>query len=259
MDTTPCAAVESVVILKSDRLYADVLRQHVRHEFPRARINLEVSVEGAARALAAEPCDFLVTGLGATVEGDVLDLLARRGRSRGVARRVLVVTARTEFRVLAALKSLGVDGVFDSEAEPPDRLRVVLRTVAGGTLCWSPTIVEHMRRVGSSSNAWFRMLTAFEQIVLSVVGDGSDDSVAARELGLSPATVSTVRRELHRKLGVQHRGELVRVAAQQGFVRFTPDGVVRPGFALLSAAYRARRTKRLEIAQSNIRDSCLNP
>ncbi len=259
MDTTPCASVESVVILKSDRLYAEVLRQRVCQEFPRARITLEVSVDGAARTLAAETCDFLVTGLGAAVEGDVLDLLARRGNSHRVARRVLVITARAEFRVLAALKSLGVDGVFDSEAEPPERLQTVLRTVAGGMLCWSPTIVEHMRRVGSSSNAWFRMLTAFEQIVLSVVGDGSDDSVAARELGLSPATVSTVRRELHRKLGVQHRGELVRVAAQQGFVRFTPDGVVRPGFALLSAAYRARRTKRLEIAQPSDHDSSLHP
>jgi hypothetical protein len=55
-----------------------------------------------------------------------------------------------------------------------------------------------------------------------------------------------VRRGLHRKLGVQHRGELVRVAAQKGFVRFTPDGVERPGFALLTAAYHPRYHKRRE-------------
>ena len=61
-------------------------------------------------------------------------------------------------------------------------------------------------------------------------------------LGLSPSTVSTVRRELHRKLGVQHRGDLVRAAAQSGFVHFTPTGVVRPGFALLSASYHPRKT-----------------
>jgi DNA-binding NarL/FixJ family response regulator len=119
-----------------------------------------------------------------------------------------------------------------------------LRAIADGKRYWSQTIVDHIHRVGSGSNALFRLLTAFEHLVLSVIGDGCDNTVAAAELQLSPATVSTVRRELHRKLGVQHRGELVRVAAQHGFVRFTSTGVVRPGFAMMREAYQARRTKR---------------
>jgi DNA-binding CsgD family transcriptional regulator len=98
--------------------------------------------------------------------------------------------------------------------------------------------------MGSTPAARFRQLTAFEQVVLSVVGDGCDDIEAARRLSLSPATISTVRRGLHRKLHVQHRGELVRLAAQAGFVRFTPEGVERPGFGLLTAAYHPRDPKR---------------
>ena len=70
-------------------------------------------------------------------------------------------------------------------------------------------------------------------------------SDAASKLGLSPATIGTVRRNLHRKLGIQHRGELVRIAAQNGFVRFTPAGIVRPGFALLVAACQRRTQLRL--------------
>jgi hypothetical protein len=42
---------------------------------------------------------------------------------------------------------------------------------------------------------------------------------------------------------VQHRGELVRVAAQHGFIRFTSAGVVRPGFTMMRDAYLARRSK----------------
>ena len=121
-----------------------------------------------------------------------------------------------------------------------------LRAISSGRRFWSQTIVDHMYRVGSASTALFRLLTAFEQVVLSVIGDGCDNTVAARQLKLSPATVSTVRRELHRKLGVQHRGELIRVAAQHGFVRFTSAGVVRPGFGMMCAAYQARRAKRAE-------------
>jgi DNA-binding NarL/FixJ family response regulator len=119
-----------------------------------------------------------------------------------------------------------------------------MRSVAAGSRYWSPAVARRMRQVAAAPSALFRILTAFEQLVLSVIGDGCDDVEAARRLGLSPSTISTVRRGLHRKLGVQHRGELVRVAAQQGFVRFTPDGVERPGFALLSAAYHPRGPKR---------------
>jgi DNA-binding NarL/FixJ family response regulator len=155
-----------------------------------------------------------------------------------------VVTVRLEYRVLAALRTLAVEGAFDSAAGSPEELTLAFQTLANGKRYWSQSILDHMHRVGSASNALFRLLTNFEQVVLSVIGDGCDNVVAAQKLNLSPATVSTVRRELHRKLGVQHRGELVRVAAQHGFVRFTAGGVVRPGFGLMCASYQSRRTKR---------------
>ena len=174
---------------------------------------------------------------------DVIDLLASLTTpSRSI--RILVVTVRLEYRVLAALRTLAIDGAFDSATSSPDELTVALQTLDSGKRYWSQSILDHMHRVGSASNALFRLLTNFEQVVLSVIGDGCDNVVAAQKLNLSPATVSTVRRELHRKLGVQHRGELVRVAAQHGFVRFTAGGIVRPGFGLMCATYQSRRTKR---------------
>ena len=153
-------------------------------------------------------------------------------------------TANCENRVLAALRTMPIQGVFDCANDPPEQLAVALQMIAAGTRYWSPSVQERVQRHHLSPSSIFRLLTTFEQLVLSVVGDGSDDNTAARELGLSPATVSTVRRKLHRKLGVQHRGELVRVAAQNGFVRFTPAGVTRPGFSMLTAAHKARKAKR---------------
>lgn len=235
--------VEVVVILRADRLYAEVLRQFALQVFPGTRVIITRTVEAAAVALATEPADLFVTGVGASVEGDVLDLLLHRARQKSHRVRVLVTTAGCEYRILRALRTLGVDGVFDSATESTDAFLLALRTVAEGSLYWSQSILDRMQREGSPSDALFRMLTGFEQIVLSIIGDGCDDAVAARTLGVSPSTVSTVRRELHRKLHVQHRGELVRAAAQNGFVRFTASGVVRPGFDLLRAGY-ARKPRR---------------
>jgi DNA-binding NarL/FixJ family response regulator len=235
---------QQILILKADRLYAEALRQHVQQVFPAAQVAVAFSVAEARQKLSAKRHDFFVTGVGPSLESDVLDLLSilNQGAVRGP--KVLVVTVRLEYRVLAALRSLSVEGAFDSASGDTDEFTVALNMVAAGKRYWSQSILDHMHRVGSASDALFRLLTTFEQVVLSVIGDGCDNTVAAQTLDLSPATVSTVRRELHRKLGVQHRGELVRVAAQHGFVRFTASGVVRPGFALMCAAYQARRPKR---------------
>lgn len=243
---TPISQTRCVLILKADRLYAEALRQYTLHVFPAARVLVAWSVESARTILSTEPVDFFVTGAGATLESDVLDLLAQRTTKAAREQHVLVVTVRREYRVLAALRGLAIDGVFDSASERPGEFITALRAISAGGRYWSQSVLDHMQRTGSSSTALFRLLTVFEQVVLSVIGDGCDNTVAARTLKLSPATVSTVRRELHRKLGVQHRGELVRVAAQHGFVRFTAAGVVRPGFGIMCAAYQARRAKRAE-------------
>jgi DNA-binding CsgD family transcriptional regulator len=100
--------------------------------------------------------------------------------------------------------------------------------------------MDLMCRYALEPNSPTSLLSNSEQLVLSIIGDGSDDLDASVKLGLSPATVSTVRRNLHRKLGLRHRGELVQLAARTGYVRFTPAGIMRPGYALLAAACRRR-------------------
>lgn len=244
MEGTSCVNSLHVLILKADRLYADGLRQNAERVLQPACVTIASSVSAARSILSTERIDLFITGVGESLEGDALDLIAQCKRSPLRARRVLVVTMRREYRTFAALRTLPIDGAFDSAEETPAAFVEALRAVVDGARYWSPSITRQLQRLAAAPTALFRMLTDFEQVVLSVIGDGCDDAEAAEELGLSPATISTVRRGLHRKLGVQHRGELVRIAAQKGFVRFTPDGVERPGFALLAAGYHPRYHKR---------------
>jgi DNA-binding NarL/FixJ family response regulator len=233
-----------VLILKADRIYAAILRQYAERALSPAHVTIAGTVATASGILRRDTIDLFVTGLGDTPEGDALDLIAACKRKPFRARKVLVVTMRRDFRARAVLYSLPIDGILDSAVDPPSALQHALEAVAGGSRYWSPAVNRWMRHMATAPTALLHMLTPFEQLVLSVIGDGCDDDEAAERTGLRPATISTVRRDLHRKLGVQHRGELVRVAAQKGFVRFTPDGVERPGFALLSAAYQPRESRR---------------
>lgn len=240
MESTP----PGVLILKADQLYAATLRQHVAELLPGARIGIAPTVAAARATLEAAPADLLIGSLGEGPEGDALDLIAQCSRAPRRARRVLVVTLRCEYRTLAALRTLSVEGVFDALEEAPGAFRPALAEVARGGRYWSPSVQRQLRQLTAAPGALFRLLTDFEQLVLSVIGGGCDDQEAADLLRLRPATISSVRRDLHRKLGVQHRGALIRIAAQKGFVRFTPQGVERPGFALLAAAYRPRQPGR---------------
>ncbi len=239
-----CIHPHRVLILKADRLYADTLRQHAERVLQPVHVTIAGSVAVAREVLAREAIGLFITGLGGMQEGDALDLIAQCKQEPFRVQRVLVVTMRREYRAFAALRSLPIDGAFDSAEEPPEALADALHAVMGGSRFWSASIERRLQQLTAGPTALFRMLTDFEQVVLSVIGDGCDDAEAADRLGLSPATISTVRRGLHRKLGVQHRGELVRLAAQKGFVRFTPDGVDRPGYALLAAGYHPRENRR---------------
>lgn len=247
------SAVRAVLILKADRLYADALRHLALRAFPQARIRLADSVAGASTALAAEAVELLVTGVGPSLGGDVLDFLADCAGKIARARRVLVVTTHHEPRVLTALRSLPIHGVFDSATELPEQFLTAIQTVAHGEYYWSRSTLDRLQTCSVRGSSLPRLLTISEQLVLSVIGGGSDNASAARELGLSPATVSSVRRELHRKLGVQHRGDLMRIAAQNGFVQFAPFGVIRPGFGMLVAAYQARKAGQARAAGSPAR------
>lgn len=235
------AHIVTVLIVRADRLSAEGLRDVTRKVLPRSNVEIAPCAERARERLAACSVELLITGFDPTMEGDVLGLI---GASRGTpSPRVFVIAGHEEGRLLMALPALAVHSVFDALHDEPARFEAALANVAGGGRYWSPTIWPRIMGYQGAANSPEKALTPTERMVLSVLGDGSDDASAAETLGVKPATITSIRRNLHRKLGVQHRGDLVRFAAQNGFVRFTTNGVIRPGFSLLAAACRSPKTK----------------
>lgn len=132
MKPTTHSDVRSILIVKADRIYAEALRLFIRKAFPQAKIRIECSLELAAVALAKEPVELLVTGIGASLGGDAIDFLSTCTGRDSRARQVLVVTTHHEVRLLTALRTLPIRGVFDSTEESPDQLTAALQLVARG-------------------------------------------------------------------------------------------------------------------------------
>lgn len=224
------------VLILNDRAFdATTLQQVVAAVLPRAETFRTAKICEAASLLAVAPVDLLITNLD-TADGDVFDLLLALHRQPDRVRATLVVATHSEPRLLQMLHKLDIAGVFDAISESPSQLAEALRDVAGGRKYWSQDLLERLRRKSDQVGSLACLLTPYEELVLAVIGDGSDDTTAAVSLGIKPSAVHSIRRNLHRKLGVQYRSGLIQVAVRYGVVRFTENGVVRPGLALLRAA-----------------------
>lgn len=229
-----------VVVLKPNRLYSEVLGSLLRTVLIGAEIVIACCIADAATLLAAKPADLLVADV-ATADGDVLDSLSG-WKARRQVDRTLVMTSYTHPHVLDLLHAASLEGILDEMGEGPGALQSALSGVQSGGRYRSETIARGIQEHCVRPDAIGRRLTATEKIVLAVIGDGSDDRAAARELGLSESTVQSVRRDLHRKLHLQHKGELVQLAEVQGYIINAPFGRIRPGFAALLRERNARRS-----------------
>jgi DNA-binding NarL/FixJ family response regulator len=235
MPTNRFNTTHQILVLKADRLCASIIQQVARRTFPESYVRTVNTMADARAELGSQPVDLLLTGL-VFPDGDALDLLTERSEQSGLFRRALVVTGKWEHQVLATLRLLPIQGVFDPMTDGIDQLETAMRLAARGERYWSATTAHRLCQQQVPTTSLGRLLSPAEHLIFALIGDGTGDKAAARQLNLQPSTIHSVRRKLHRKLGVQQRGDLIRLAVQHGYVRFTADGVQRPGFSSLLAA-----------------------
>jgi DNA-binding NarL/FixJ family response regulator len=212
-----------IVVLKWDRLYGDMIRRQILDVWPNASVQVFQRGLDALDSIQASVPDLFITG----AHIDDMDGLEHLEPFVETSLPILVVTSRANPRTFKMLHELRYDGVYDGLAEGLDNLPTALHQVLLHRLYVSPSVTPHLK---PPKNITLDALTDKEQVVLSVIGDGSDDAIASERLSLSPQTVGTHRKAIMRKLHLHHKGQLMLHALQQGFVRVTPTGVFYPGF-----------------------------
>ena len=212
-----------IVVLKWDRLYGDMIRRQILDVWPNAAVQVFQRGLDALDSIQASVPDLFITG----AHIDDMDGLEHLEPFVDTSLPILIVTSRADARTFRMLHGLRYDGIYDGLAEGLENLATALHQVLLHQLYVSPSVTPHLKK---PKNITLDALTDKEQVVLSVIGDGSDDAQASERLGLSSQTVGTHRKAIMRKLGLHHKGQLMLHALQQGFVRVTPTGVYYPGF-----------------------------
>jgi len=219
----PKTAAPRIVVLKGDRLYGDLICRQIKEFWRNAEVQFFQRGFDALDAIQASPPDMLITG----VKIEDMDGLEHLEPFVEKDLPVLIVTSRKDARTFSLLRSIRYDGIYDGFAEGLGNLHTAMQQVMMRQLYVSPTMVEHLKK---PKNITLDSLTEKEQMILSAIGDGSDDYETAERLGLSRFTVNTHRKAIMGKLGLHHKGQLMLYALQQGYVQISPDGVYHPGF-----------------------------
>ncbi|MEH1123038.1 helix-turn-helix transcriptional regulator [Micromonospora sp. CPCC 206061] len=151
------------------------------------------------------PVTVSLVRYGFSVEADrVYRGLLRRGRGRVAAvaadlgmpaAQVGEALAELAYRGAVAPPETGLPGW---RAEPPDRLLALLNDREG----------QHPARRPAPSDAGAPRFTPRERALITLLTAGHSDAGAARGLGVSPRTVSSILRSLMDRLGVGNRFQL---------------------------------------------------
>ncbi len=219
----PKTAAPRIVVLKGDRLYGDLICRQIKELWRNATVQVFQRGLDALDAIQAVIPDLFITG----VKIEDMDGLEHLEPFIERDLPILIVTSRKDARTFSLLRTVRFDGIYDGLVEGLDNLRTALEGVMERQLYVSASFVQHLKK---PKNITLDSLTDKEQMVLSVIGDGSDDQQAAKRLGLSPYTVNTHRKAIMGKLGLHHKGQLMLYALQQGYVQITPNGIYHPGF-----------------------------
>lgn len=167
-------------------------------------------------AADAAPWDVVLLDL-ALPDTSGLEVLQRL-RERHPALPVLVVSMYPEDQLGERLLAAGAAGYLTKEAAPEELVRAI-RRVLHGQRYLSPALEAQIAgRSASGAPARHERLSAREFEVMALLAAGRPINVIARQLGLSPKTVSTYRARVLTKMRMATNAELTLYAVQHRLV-----------------------------------------
>lgn len=147
-------------------------------------------------------------------DGDGL-LLAKRLRDELSSTRVLVMTGRVDPHTAWRAGQIGVHGLIDKTIEPEELVKVI-RLVAGGAGFLSPSFQRIREDWLMQPEAFQKVLTNRELVVLRHLTEGQSDQGISTDLGISAETVACHRKSIRGKLDLHDDRSLMAYGREWG-------------------------------------------
>ena len=213
----PATAALKFVLVDDTATFRGLLKEALQRRFrPRSLLDFADGRDAVAACLATPP-DLLIADLYLRdMDGrDIVRVL----RQKGLATKVVILTAHPEAQLPAELVSLGVAGFVDKNS-PLEQIDRAVQCVLEGGMFFSATVPPPvpsslvnepaLPRVGTEA------LSEREREVVRLVARGLVSKEIANLLGLSPRTVEKHRARILAKLSLHDVPTLVRWCLRNG-------------------------------------------
>lgn len=206
-----------VAIVEDHALFADFVRVLCERELGYEVVFNVTLGAGVVERLLVERPQLLILDL-SLPDMDGLDI-ARAMRKDLPELRILVLSSLRDPVSLYRVQEAGVHGFVDKRHQNLAVLREALPLVAGGEPYFAPVFGQMTHSIQQDPKAYYRILSVYDQVALSMMGEARSDAEIAAALRVSESTMQSRRRDIMRKLNIHSTPKLMRFAIEHGFTR----------------------------------------
>lgn len=215
----PAPAAQSTlhfVLVDDTATFRGLLKESLQRRFQPATLRDYGQGAEALAACLQSPPDLLIADLYLR-DTDGRDIV-RRLREKGLATKVVILTAHPEAQLPAELVSLGVAGFVDKNS-PLEQIDRAVQCVLEGGMFFSATVpppVPSLLNEPTVPRVGADVLSEREREVVRLVARGLVSKEIGSQLGLSTRTVEKHRARIQAKLGLHDVPTLVRWCLRNG-------------------------------------------
>lgn len=202
-----------IAIIDDETLFAKMLGSWLSSP---AGLNVVGYADGGHRGwelCAAQHPDLALVDV-EMADGDGL-ILAKRLLDELSPTRVIVMTGRVDPHTAWRAGQIGVHGLIDKTIEPETLVKVI-RLVVGGAGFLSPSFQRIREEWLMQPEAFQKVLTNRELVVLRHLTEGQSDQVISTDLGISAETVACHRKSIRGKLDLHDDRSLMAYGREWG-------------------------------------------
>ncbi len=211
------------VIIEDHRLFADFLSACFKEWGIQVLLHTPSGIDGLKAVRAQRPnllmLDFSLPDI------DGLEV-ARQVLEECPETKVIGISSHRDAWTMLQVQKLGLHGFVDKLDQSREVLRNAVTSVVGGNVFYTRAVSESSARLRQDPRAFNRVLSDYEVRILSLIGQAKTDEEIAVELGISPATMQSRRRDIMKKLDIHTTPKLIHYAITNGLTR--PDQLSGP-------------------------------
>lgn len=211
----------NVLVLEDQTMVRELLALACAQALPKAKVETAGTRAAALASAKKSPPDLVLLDL-VLPDGDGLDLLPEIFAAAPSAKVIALSSHIDEFTLHRALNSR-VHGILDKNEQPVRILREAIAAVLDGRQYLSSYVQRLRASVRADPTAFDKILSAREQEVLRLIGEGLNNEAVAARLKISVSTAKNHRLNIMAKLDLHSTPQLIRYAIGKGFTRI-PEG-----------------------------------